>query len=99
MEERTGEGGRIVLLVEMKEERDKEELWGKKEEVWRRWGVSIDEDLKMEERSYRWKIREKARLERWKGRRVEISNRGIWIEGKEWYWNREEKRWREKEGE
>jgi len=72
---------------------------GKKEEVWRRWGVSIDEDLTMEERSYRWKIREKARLERWKGRRVEISNRGIWIEGKEWYWNKEEKRWREKEGE
>ncbi|KMQ86293.1 hypothetical protein RF55_14747 [Lasius niger] len=62
VEEKKGEGGRIVLLVELKEVWDKEELWEKREEVWKRWGVNMDEDLTMEERRYRWKIREKARL-------------------------------------
>ncbi|CAL1671732.1 unnamed protein product [Lasius platythorax] len=97
MKERTGEGGKIVLLVELEEERDKEELWEKKGEVCKRWWVKIDEDLTMEERRYRWKIREKARLETWMGRRVETTNREIWMKDKEWYWDEEEKRWREKE--
>ncbi|KMQ86391.1 hypothetical protein RF55_14625 [Lasius niger] len=96
VEERTGEGGKIVLLVELEEKWDKEELWEKRGEIWKRWGIRIDENLTMEERRYRWKIREKARLERWMGRRVETTNREIWIEDKEWYWAEEEKRWREK---
>lgn len=95
VEERMGEGGNIVLLVKMEGELDKEELWEKKGEVWR-WGIKMDEDLTMQEKRYRWKIREKASLERWKERRVEANNREIWIEGKEWCWAEEEKRWREK---
>lgn len=53
-------------------------------EIKRRWDVELDEDLTMKERRIRWKLIEKARVERRKRKRIEIDNRRIWIEEKEW---------------
>lgn len=50
-----------------------------------------------EEKKLKWRIKEKARMERRRGRRVEYDSGGIWIEGKEWKWNEEEGRWMESE--
>lgn len=41
------------------------------------WGVRVDEDLTMKERRNRWKMVEKARRERKKGKRVRMTNRRI----------------------
>lgn len=43
----------------------------------------IDEDLTLKKRRIKWKLVEKARKEKKKGREVEIENRRIWIERKE----------------
>ena len=44
----------------------------------------MDEDLTMEKRMIKWKIVERARRERKEGKRVMVSNRRMWVEGKEW---------------
>ncbi|EZA47817.1 hypothetical protein X777_15286 [Ooceraea biroi] len=53
VEERRGEGGKWVLIVEMRRKGDKEELLEIRGEAWKRWGIGIDEDLTMEERKLR----------------------------------------------
>lgn len=45
-------------------------------EIRRNWEVGIDEDLTMEERRVRWKLVERARLERAKGN-VIVTNKRI----------------------
>lgn len=53
--------------------------------------MGIDEDLTMEEKKMRWNqfpLVEKARVERGKERRIEIDNRKIWLEEKEWRWDK-----------
>lgn len=42
-----------------------EKIW----EIRRNWGIEVDEDLIMEEKRVRWKLVEKARMERAKWRR------------------------------
>ena len=96
--EREGEGGRKILLIEVKEEEDREELLEKKNEVRRRWGIGVDEDLTMEERKLRWRLVEKAKEERSKGRSTLVDNRRLWVDGKEWKWDEEKKVWWEKRG-
>lgn len=98
VEERIG-GGKGLLLVIMKKELDRDALLERREEIVRRWGVLIDEDLTRDERKLKWRIKEKARLEGKRGRRVEFDSGGIWIKGKEWKWSEEEGRWIESEGE
>jgi len=44
----------------------------------------MDEDLTMEERRVRWKLVERAKTERARGRVVVTTNRRIWIDGKAW---------------
>lgn len=44
----------------------------------------MDEDLTMEERKRRWRMVEMARRERAKGKKVEISNRKLRVEGRRW---------------
>lgn len=51
----------------------------------------VNEDLTLEERKMRWRILEAVRRERTAGRRVEFSNREIWIEGVKWSWNERDK--------
>jgi len=55
-------------------------------------GVGVDEDLTLEERRVRWKLVERARTERARGRVVVVTNRRIWIEGKAWGWDLEKGR-------
>jgi len=63
IEERLGEGSRILLVI-MDEGEDKEEIMDRKEEIWERWRMSVEKDLSREERKLRWRIKEKARTER-----------------------------------
>lgn len=80
VEERVGKGGKEILLAEMEKEGDKEELLEKRGEIKSKWEVIVDEDLTMEERRLRWRMVEKARMEKRKGRKEVINNRKIWIE-------------------
>lgn len=94
--ERMGEGGKEVLVVELENEKDKRDLLERAWKIKKRWEIGVDEGLTMEERRTRWRIVEKARIERRKGRRVKVEdNRRLWIDGMEWYWDEEEERWRE----
>ena len=95
MVERMGEGGRKVLIVELNKEEDKERILRARDELWRRWRIQIDEDLTMEERKTRWRMVERARRERRAGKRVIVTNRRMWVDGKEWRWIEEEDKWRE----
>jgi len=58
-------------------------------------GVGVNEDLTLEERRVRWKLVERARTERARGRVVVVTNRRIWIDGKAWGWDMEKGRWQE----
>lgn len=69
-----------VLIVSMGK---RKELLKKVWEIRRNWEIGVDEDLIMEERKVRWKLVEKARMERVKGV-VVTTNRRIWINGKAW---------------
>ena len=93
VKEREGEGRSIVLIVEMGREEDKRELIRRNNELWRRWKIVVDEDLTWEERGFRWKMVEKAREERAKGRVAVVANRRIWIDGREIVWDEGRGRW------
>lgn len=96
--ERAREGGKKVFIVEVEEEEDRKDLLERELEIKRNWSVGADEDLTMEERKLRWRILEKAREERRKGRSAVVNNRQLWIDGKEWKWNEERKIWWERGG-
>lgn len=95
--EKRGEGERWILIMEMEKVRDKEEILEKEVEIGRLWRVEVDEDLTMEERRRRWKIVEAARRKRARGRRVELNNREMWVEGRRWVWRRESGSWVDEE--
>lgn len=65
-------------------------------EVRRFWKVEMDEDLSMKKRRRRWKMVEAAKREKARGRKVEINNREMWVDGKKWVWNREHGSWVDK---
>ena len=46
--------------------------------------MQIDEDLTLEERKARWRMVERARKGRREGKKVEVANRRMWIDGEEW---------------
>lgn len=69
------------------------ELLEKGWEIRRNWSVGIDEDLTMEERRVRWKLVERTRKERAKGKTVVTTNRRIWVDGKAWEWDNERNGW------
>lgn len=97
VEERKGKGGRWVLIVELEELRDKEEVLRKGEEIEKLWRMGIDEDMSMEEKRRRWRMMEAARRERARVKRMELSNRELWVEGRRWLWNEEGMNWKEEE--
>lgn len=68
----------MVLITELEGLVDKE-MYEERGRIGRIWGVGVNEDLSMEERSERWKIVKAARKERAKGRYVEITNRELWV--------------------
>lgn len=55
------------------EEKDKEEVLEKGEEIGRLWRMEMDEDLMMEKRKRRCRMVEMARRERAKGKKMELS--------------------------
>jgi len=57
--------------------------------------VGVDEDLTMEERKVRWKLVERARTERARGKVIVTINRRIWIDRRAWGWDLERDRWYE----
>lgn len=77
-------GGRWVLIVELEELRDKEEVLRKGEKIGKLWRMRIDEDMSMEEKRRRWRMMEAARRERARVKRMELSNRELWVEGRRW---------------
>ncbi|CAL1688684.1 unnamed protein product [Lasius platythorax] len=83
VEERIGERRKEILLVIMEKEEDKEELLERSGEIRRKWEIIVDKDLTREEKRLRWRIVEKARMERRRRRKVVNDNRRIWIEEKE----------------
>src|SRR5580765_695708 len=91
-------GERKILLVVMEKEEDRDEVLGRREEIWRRWRVNVDEDLTREERKMKGKIKEKARLERNNGNWVVFDSRRLWIEEREWKWDEVKEIWKECEG-
>ncbi|CAL1672175.1 unnamed protein product [Lasius platythorax] len=95
VEERLGDDGKSILLVVLEKEEDRDEVLERRGEVGRRWRMSVDEDLTREERKMKWRIKERARLERNRGKSVEYDSRRLWIEGKEWKWDEEAESWRE----
>lgn len=57
----------------------------------------MDKDLTMRERRIKWKMVEKAKREREKGRRVKMTNSKIWMRGwngGEWKKGMEEEEWK-----
>jgi len=92
--ERRGSAG-IVLITCMGRVRDKKDLLERGWEIRRNWGVGVDEDLSMEERRVRWKLVERARAERARGKTVVTTNRRIWIDGKAWGWDLLREEWYE----
>ncbi|KMQ85626.1 hypothetical protein RF55_15700 [Lasius niger] len=99
VEERFGEGGKKILLVVMEKEKDRDEVLGREGEIWGRWRMNVDEDLTKEERKMKWRIKEKAKIERSKGNWVVFDSRRLWIEDRVWKWDEEKEVWEEGEGE
>lgn len=83
------------MIVELEKKEDKEEVIEKGEEIGRIWRVEVDEDLTMEERKRR--VVKKARQERAKGRRGQVSNRELRVEGRRWAWDEVKRSWEKAE--
>ncbi|XP_036138379.1 trichohyalin-like [Monomorium pharaonis] len=84
IEERKGDKGGWVIIMELGEVEDREEILARRGEIW---NVGVDEDLSIEERKMRWRILEAARRERAKGKRVGYSSRELWVEERKWEWD------------
>jgi len=73
------ERGKLVVVRLQSEDMRRRVLMNKRKlkggEIW------IEEDLTWEERRMRWRIRRIAREEEMKGKRVRVTQEGIWIEG------------------
>lgn len=79
VEERKGEGGRWVLIMELEK---KEDVLKKGEKIGKLWRVGVDEDLTRDgERRRRWRMVETARKKGAKEKRVKVSNRELRVEG------------------
>lgn len=91
-----GKEGREVVIVEMEDWQAKEKIMKEKNKLRGR-NIFIDHDMTKEEREVQRKLREMARGEKGKGKRVKIGYRKIIIEGKVFVWNEKEEELREKE--
>lgn len=83
------EGGREMILVRLKDEEQKKEIWDKKKMLRGR-KERIMEDWTWKERRMRWRLEEMAKEEEKKGRKVRISYGKIRIDEKWWRWDEEE---------
>lgn len=89
-----------MLIVRLEKGKDRAEILERGWEIRRNWGVGVDEDLTMNEKKIRWRLVERARLEKARGNVVVVTNRRIWgINGKAWSWDVDRDRWKEELGE
>lgn len=65
--ERRGEKGSWTLIAEMEKEENKEKVLRRRDEIRRRWGLGVEENLMLDERRMRWRIMEAAKRERARG--------------------------------
>lgn len=92
---------RSVLIVKMRKLRDRIDLLERVWEIKRNWVIRMDEDLTIKERRAKWKLVERARSERAKGKVVVTMNRRIWIDERvdAWGWDMKRNGWyKEAEG-
>lgn len=75
VKERKGTAG-IVLIAKMEKQKDRMEL-RRARRLGETGGVGIDENLTMEGRRVRWRLMERARTERAKGKMVITTNRRV----------------------
>lgn len=68
--------------MEMKREKDKDKVMRKGAELWKKWRVTVDEDLTMKKRRVKWSMVERAKKERREGK-VVAGNKRMWAERKE----------------
>lgn len=87
IEKSRGEAVRWIMITEMRKIEDKQDTLDRGGEINRKWGIGVDKDPTMEERRMRWKIKETARRERTKRKRVETRNRELWMENNKWNWD------------
>jgi len=64
-----------MLLVVIERREDRDEILERREEIWGRWRMEVDEDLTREKRKLKWRIKEKARSEKAKEKRVYYDSR------------------------
>lgn len=103
---RTGkEGWREMVRVRLGNEEERKQVW-REEGKLKRKQVWIDRDLMWKERKMRWNLKEIARREERRERRVKVEYDRILIEGIWWVWDEEEEvlknggeRWQEVEAE
>lgn len=93
IEERKGVQGERFLIVQLKEREDRRQVLQSRERIADNFGVLVDEDLSFEERRARWKIRERAMVERRAGRLVVEESRRLGVDGVWWKWGGEGKEW------
>lgn len=88
-DERRGEAGRQVILIEIEGKVERDYILSKRKEIRDTWAIGVDEDLTMEERRMRLMMMEVARRERRKGRKVEGNNRELWVDNRKWSLDRD----------
>ena len=88
--------GMVVVTLDNREQRRK--VMEKKKKLKGRM-ERIEDDLTWEERKIKWKLREIAREEGKKGKRVWIERNSLRIEGKWWNWDEKEEDLKDEKGE
>lgn len=72
--------------MEMKDEKERKELLERGREIWRRWRIGVEEDLMFdEERRIRWRMMERVRMKRGKGRHAVVSGERMCVEVRNGY--------------
>lgn len=87
----TGEGERKIYIVKLEDFEKKKGIMQKKSKLKGK-NIYIDDDMTWQEREMQRKIRERARLEREKGKIVKIKYSRMIINGKGYKWNELENR-------
>ncbi|KAL6419185.1 hypothetical protein ACFW04_014058 [Cataglyphis niger] len=92
-----GEGGRKMVVVRLKSEEQRMEVWNRKKLLKGRKERILD-DWTWKKRRMRWSLERIAREEEKKGRKVWIGYGKIRIDEKWWRWNEEEEVLKDKNG-
>lgn len=90
-------GERKTVMIKIRKIEQKKEIMMTKGKIKEK-GIRIDNNLTWREKKMRWKVKEIARQEREKGKRMWIGYGKIHIDGKWWKWDEEEEVLKNNEG-